>query len=133
MKDKSKHLEFVQNIITRMAANSFILKGWTITLISILFALAINNSDTQFIILAIFPAFVFWGLDSYYLRQERLFRKLYDYTRKTDLPKNDSFSLDTRKFSNKVDSWFITLFSSTVMLLHGMIIILIVVMMIFIK
>ena len=39
MEKKLKHLEFIQNAINRMASNSFIIKGWCITLIVGLFAL----------------------------------------------------------------------------------------------
>ena len=30
--EQAKHLEFVQNAVTRMASNSFLLKGWTVTI-----------------------------------------------------------------------------------------------------
>ena len=33
LEDKYKHLEMIQNIIQRMATNSFMLKGWAVTLI----------------------------------------------------------------------------------------------------
>ena len=32
--NKLKHLEFIQNIITRMNSNSFVIKGWSITLVT---------------------------------------------------------------------------------------------------
>ncbi len=32
MEQKIKHLEFIQAAINRMAGNSFLLKGWTVTL-----------------------------------------------------------------------------------------------------
>ena len=75
--DLTKHLEFIQAIIARMAGNSFLLKGWTVTIAAALFALAANDARAVFAMLAFFPALWFWGLDAYYLRQERLFRKLY--------------------------------------------------------
>ena len=37
---KLKHLEFIQGIITRMANNSFMLKGWAVTLVAGIFALS---------------------------------------------------------------------------------------------
>ena len=30
--NKRKHLEFIQQVITRMNANSFLIKGWAVTL-----------------------------------------------------------------------------------------------------
>jgi len=49
MEIKLKHLEMIQGIINRMAGNFFLLKGWCITLISALFALAANNSNPFFV------------------------------------------------------------------------------------
>ena len=78
--DQRKHLEFIQNIITRMNANSFQLKGWAVTLVSALLALYASTKNNYFILTAVFPAMVMWFLDSYYLLQERKFRGLYNDT-----------------------------------------------------
>jgi hypothetical protein len=45
MESKLKHLELVQGVINRMAGNSFILKGWSVTLTSALFALAAKDAN----------------------------------------------------------------------------------------
>ena len=78
MEEKIKHLEFIQNIITRMNSNSFTIKGWMITIVSALLAIYASNSNEIFIFVAIFPVVVFGFLDAYYLTQELKFRKLYD-------------------------------------------------------
>ena len=75
---KIKHLEFIQNIITRMNSNSFTIKGWMVTIVSALLALYANSSNEIFIFIAIVPVFIFWVLDAYYLMQERIFRNLYN-------------------------------------------------------
>lgn len=75
MDNKRAHLEMIQGIINRMGANSFLLKGWTITLVAALFALAQKESNSAYMFLAYFPAIIFWVLDGYYLWQERLFSK----------------------------------------------------------
>lgn len=75
---KLKHLEFIQGIITRMANNSFMLKGWAVTLVAGIFALSSKDSDQLYSIISIIPVIAFWGLDSYYLLQERLYRSLYN-------------------------------------------------------
>ena len=130
--EKIKYLEFVYNTINRMSTHSFILKGWAITIISICFAFAVKEDNMNFIILSIFPVLVFWGLDAFYLRQERLFRKLYDYVRTSELDeKIINFSMNTKKFENKVQSWFLTLFSSTILPLYMMIIILVSIILVF--
>src|SRR5436190_19270494 len=75
---KHTHLEMIQGVINRLSNNSFLLKGWSVVLVSGLFALAAKDSKVLFVCIAYFPCFVFWGLDGYFLWQERLFRELYD-------------------------------------------------------
>lgn len=77
MEERIKHLEFVQNVITRMNANSFQLKGWMITIVSALLALYAGSGKVLFIFVAIVPVIVFWCLDTFYLKQEKLYRMLY--------------------------------------------------------
>ena len=78
MEEKIKHLEFVQNVITRLNNNSFQLKGWMITIVSALLALYASSGKALYIFVAIAPVFIFWFLDAYYLQQERKFRGLYN-------------------------------------------------------
>ena len=78
MNPNEKHLEFIQNIITRMNTNSFQLKGWAVIVVSALLAIYASSKNEYFILAAIFPAVAFWFLDSYYLSQERKFRSLYN-------------------------------------------------------
>lgn len=77
MDNKHKHLEMIQGVINRMAANSFSLKGWAVTLLAGIFALASKDADKMYFLIAYVPIFSFWLLDSYYLLQERLYRALY--------------------------------------------------------
>ena len=72
MEKKLKHLEMIQNIITRLANNSFSLKGWTVIFIAAVLGFAIKESNPNYIPLVLFPIFAFWGLNGYYLRQEKL-------------------------------------------------------------
>ena len=76
--EKLKHLEFIQNVITRMNTNSFQIKGWAITIVSATLALYASTKNDYFILIGVFPAFIFWFLDAYYLTQERKFRGLYN-------------------------------------------------------
>ena len=78
MEDKRKHLEFIQNIITRMNSNSFQIKGLAITLVTALMAVYASTNNVAFIYLGIVPLLLFWFLDSYYLQQERKFRGVYN-------------------------------------------------------
>lgn len=97
MENKLKHLEMIEVIIERMANNSFLLKGWTITLVVALFALADKQYDQRYVLIAFVPIILFWFLDSYYLYLERKYRKLYDYVRQQD-EKNVDFSMNIRLF-----------------------------------
>ena len=118
MEKKLKHLEMLQNIIDRMADNSFSLKGWSVVLVSALFALAASGSNTHFVYLAYLPSIMFWILDGYFLWQERLFRKLYDRVRTASESEID-FSMDTSSVRGEVSSWIGTMFSRTLLIYHG--------------
>lgn len=75
--DQRLHLQFIQNVITRMNANSFQVKTWTVSIIVALAALAVNSKNYMYILISVVPTILFWTLDSYYLQQERKFRGLY--------------------------------------------------------
>lgn len=79
--NKLKHLEFLHNTINRMSTNSFIIKGWAITLLSAIFVLADKETNQNYIILMFIVIPVFWYLNGYFLLQERKFRALYDEVR----------------------------------------------------
>ena len=59
--DKHKHLEFLQGAVNRMSGNLFLLKGWTVTLIAALFALAAKDANLLYAALAYFPLLTFWA------------------------------------------------------------------------
>ncbi len=118
MDKKLKHLEMIQAVISRMAANSFLLKGWSVTLTAAVFALAGSKNDNAFLVLiALLPVVMFWGLDGYFLRQEKLFRKLYDYVRSLDEAEID-FSMDTSSFQGAVDTELKIITSGTLLKFH---------------
>ena len=50
--DKVAHLGMLQSVISRLSTNSFLVKGWSITLVSALFALAAADTDRHFVALA---------------------------------------------------------------------------------
>lgn len=118
MGNKIKHLEFIQGIINRLSQNSFLLKGWSVILISGLFALAAKESNPLFIYLSYFPSIAFWALDGYFLHQERLFRALYNLVRETDESKIN-FSMDTSEVKKNVNSWLKISVSMTLIVFHG--------------
>ena len=116
--NKHKHLEFIQAAIGRMSGNLFLLKGWSITLIAALFALAAKDSNQAYILIAYFPLFIFWALDGYFLCMERRFRSLYEHVR---LLKEDDvdFSMDTSPYKgNSQNSWVAAMLSQTLVVYY---------------
>ena len=112
--NKLTHLEMVQGIINRMASNSFMLKGWAVTLVAGIFALASKDTDKLYFLIAYIPIVVFWGLDSYYLLQERLYRDLYNKVRLLN-EKEVDFSMKATKeeFNSEKNRFFSCLLSKT--------------------
>ena len=81
-----KHLEMVQGVINRLANNSFLIKGWSMTILAaaVLFV-ARSGTYSEYLVLAFsIPVISFWILDGYFLWQERLFRGIYNDIRKQD-------------------------------------------------
>ena len=83
MENKIKHLEMIQAIITRMAQNSFMIKGWALTLVVAMVAF-VPKTAGLFVPIVLVPILIFALLDAYYLQLERRYRKLYDIVRNKD-------------------------------------------------
>lgn len=96
-----KHLEFIQSVMTGMARNSYLLKGWTVTLVAATLALSITTPSVWIVLIAALPTLVFCFLDAYYLRQEKLFRELYNEVRSAPDQVED-FSLNTDPYDQRV-------------------------------
>jgi hypothetical protein len=116
-----KHLEFIQLTVTRMAANSFFLKAWSVTLVAALFALASKDTKRTYYLIAFIPALAFWLLDAYYLHEEKLYRALYDDIRLQPENRID-FSLKTKKYEEFSNSWLRTIFTKTLLVFYGVIV-----------
>jgi hypothetical protein len=82
--DRIKHLEMIQAVVNRLAGNSFLVKGWAITVAGALFGFALTAHKGTVALVAAVPILAFWLLDTYFLRAERLFRALYDEVRLKD-------------------------------------------------
>jgi len=128
MDKKTKHMEFIQGVINRLSQNSFLLKGWSVVLISALFALSATDSNPAFIFLAYIPAIIFWGLDGYFLWEEKKFRKLYDRVRGLNEEEID-FSMDTTPVKGEAGDWWGATWSKTLIPFHGVLLLAIIVVM----
>ena len=129
MENKRKHLEMIQGVVNRLSTNSFLLKGWSVVLVSALFALSAPDSRIAFVYLAYIPAIIFWGLDGFLLWQEQLFRKLYDQVRA--MPEEDiDFSMNTSIIEGDGrPTWVAATLSKTLVPFHGVLIFAVVVVM----
>jgi hypothetical protein len=115
---KIRYLEMIQNVISRMASNSFLLKGWTVTLVVGLLAFAnIAEMSSKFVILALVPAIFFWILDGFFLYQEWLFRELFKHATTLDETSID-FSLNPNPYKDKVKSLYCAILSKTLLLFY---------------
>lgn len=117
-----REFELIQGIIERQAENSFRIKGWTVTLVVV--AIIFRTNDFQ-LFGAFIPLIGFWGLDAYFLRQEKMYRRLYSWVRE-NRPDNDSrqFDLDASRFDDQIDRVPTTMFSRTLLTFYGTITIL---------
>ncbi len=109
---KLKHLEFIQNTITRMAHNSFLLKGWCITVVGAIIGINKDGINWKVTTLAIFLTLMFWILDGYFLSQERYFRGRYDEVRQKK-PEEIDFRMQLDGEKTSYMDWFVSITSVT--------------------
>ena len=121
-----KEIDIIQDIIKRMAFNSFMIKGWAITLVVV--TLLLKGTEKYQVWIAFIPLVVFWFLDAYFLRQERMYRVLYDWVINNRLKTEEYlFDMKTRRFENEVQSIPRIMFSITLGWFYGFIAILVII------
>lgn len=72
----AKESDIIQGIIKRKATESFLIKGWTVTLIV---ATLIFQGERFQVLVAFIPLLSFWFLDANYQQQIKLYKKLYKW------------------------------------------------------
>lgn len=119
-----EEIKIIQDIIKRLAFNSFMIKGWAITLVVVTLLL---KGDKYQVLISFIPLIVFWFLNAYFLRQERMYRKLYDWVISNRLKTDEYlFDMNAYRFEGDVQSKFRIMFSITLGWFYGCIAILIV-------
>jgi len=120
-----KEIDLIQGVINRMANNSFLLKGWLISLIAVILALSkekiVATDLTYFNFTICLPVIVFWYLDAFFLHKERCYRKLYEWV--IENRKNTDeylYSLNYVRFEKQVDSIWKVMFSKTLLPFYGL-------------
>ncbi|MER6168417.1 MULTISPECIES: hypothetical protein [Streptomyces] len=115
--DRVKHLEFIQAVITRLASNSFLIKGWALTVAAALLAFTAKEANWGISFIPLAPIALFWLLDGFFIRQERAFRSLYEEARKGETS-IELFSMDASRFVDR-ESLTGVLVSSSLALFYG--------------
>ncbi len=121
-----KEIDLIQGVITRMANNSFLLKGWLISLIAVILALSketiVATDLTYFNFTICLPVVVFWYLDAFFLHKERCYRKLYEWVIENRKNTDDFlYSLNYMRFEKQVDSIWKIMLSKTLLPFYGLI------------
>lgn len=119
-----RHLEMIQAVISRLGTNSFLVKGWAVTVSGAFLGFAIDGKKWGLALAGLLPTLLFWGLDTYFLRAERLFRALHDAVRTaTGTSPVEPFFMDATKSevaSSSADaSWGEVVVSPTLSLFYG--------------
>lgn len=123
-----KEIDLIQSIITRMASNSFMLKGWMVTLVAVILALGKDTilvDDVTYLSLVLcLPVLVFWYLDAFFLRTEKCYRKMYSSVisnRANDFgePK-PLYCLNYTKFKEGIGSVFSNMLTKTLWPFYGL-------------
>lgn len=73
-----QYFTIIQNVINRMAQNSFLIKAWAVTLIAAITVLTFSIINILIFGVLLVITIIFWVLDSYYLKLEKLYRHLYN-------------------------------------------------------
>ncbi|MFF3951543.1 hypothetical protein ACFYYN_43190 [Streptomyces sp. NPDC001902] len=115
--EEIKHLEFIQAIVARLGNGSFLIKGWTMTVAGVFFGVSVSNPNWKVAAAGMIPIVGFWLLDSYFLRQERLFRKLYDDVRRPSVAV-ELFSMNVQPYHASVP-WGKVIRSHTMVNFYG--------------
>jgi hypothetical protein len=102
--DLSAHLAMIQGVIGRMGQNAFNAKTWAVTVMAAVFALGPPaGADTRWTAIVLVPLLLFWVMDAYFLRQEHLFRRLYNGAVRGDVP---PYSMDTTPYARDLSGIF---------------------------
>ncbi len=114
-----RHLEMIQRIVDRLSGNSFTTKTQSLAALIAGIFLVLSGQKEQMDLLLVFliPVAGFWALDAYFLRQQRVFRLIYEDIRTRS---TTDFKMDIRIGDTYPDCWTIRVaFSTTLSLFYG--------------
>lgn len=117
-----KEIDLIQNCINRMAANSFLIKGWFFTLILGFITLGYEKFNISFLIsISLIITLFCWISDAFFLQLERKYIKKYNWIIQNRASSNDFlYNLDPNEklmwIDNSKIKFFEVLFSRTLLL-----------------
>ncbi len=100
--DQRKHLDFIQAVIARLASSSAAAKGWGLTVATAVFGFSATKAVPVLAGLGLVVVVFFGLLDAYYLREERLFRHLYDDARTGEI---EVYSMKKDAYIDRCTRW----------------------------
>jgi hypothetical protein len=119
---RMKHLEMIQGVISRLGTNSFLIKGWAVTVSGAFLGFAIGGKEWGLAAASLMPVVLFWLLDAYFLRAERMFRALHDAVRAFNAAIPPFFMAATHHDfgeTKATTSWNKVIFSWTLIVFYG--------------
>lgn len=100
-----KEIDLIQSCISRMAQNSFMVKGWFVSIYAVILALLPEKVNMLLLCVSLISAnLIFWYLDGFFLRTEKIYRKIYDWVLEVR-PKNNRelmYQLNPTCFKGKI-------------------------------
>lgn len=122
-----RHLDTIQSTVSRLSQNSFAVRGWSVTVVTLVLAVVASQPalTLDLALLSLAPAVIFWGLDAYYVRQERRFRSLYAAAARRlyqgdRAPEVTPFDMDTAPWSGPATALWRVLLAPHVAAIPGM-------------
>ncbi len=105
-----KEIDLIQACITRMANNSFLIKGWAVSIVAVVLALAEKAIHPALLsAIVLIPLISFWYLDAFFLYTEKLYRKMYEWviTERLNANSEKIYDLNPHRFKEqlKVRKW----------------------------
>lgn len=119
-----KEIDLIQGCINRMAKNSFMVKGWALTIFAGVIAISkteVINNLLLLICTVLVPYLAFWLLDAFFLHTERKYRKMYAWVLQERKRDNTDYQYDLNpaRFNDEVGCMAHSFFSKTLLLFYG--------------
>jgi hypothetical protein len=118
-----KEIDLIQACINRMSHNSFLIKGWALTLfagVTALLGKQLLTAPWLILCVILLPFVGFWYIDAFFLTTEKRYRKLYQWVlenRAKDIT-DFQYSLDPSRFEGCYSVWSV-MRSNTLTIFYG--------------